>query len=137
VSTFGKLANQGPLAQAGDVFSLGVELMDFMKRNGLQKDALPAFWYDNSRDPTLVSLVSLYYYPFVLISDDMPIPQAHLRVVLGALRPEHVVLLCVDPACGGSGGALRSAGYDPVLVADERLQAGSKFVWVVVYRVAA
>jgi hypothetical protein len=37
---------------------------------------------------------------------------------------------------GGSGDALRGAGYDPLLVAEERLQAGSKFVWVEAFRVA-
>jgi hypothetical protein len=137
VSTHGKLANRGTLTEAGDVFSLGVKLVHFMEHHGLQDRALPAIWYDYSRDPTVISLVSLYFYPFVLISDDMPIPQAHLRAVLGALRPEHVVLLCVDARCGGSGAALRLAGYDPVLVAEEQLRAGSKSVWVEAYRVVA
>jgi hypothetical protein len=137
VSTNGKLANQGLLAQAGDVFSIGVELEDFMERNGLQEGALPAFWFDYSRDQTLISLSSLYYYGYTLVSDKMPIPDQDLRARLDLLRATVVVLLCSDPACGGGGAALRHAGYDPVLVADERLHAGSKSVWVEAYRISA
>jgi hypothetical protein len=137
VVTHGTMANQGLLAEAGDVFSVGVELMDFMERNGLQEGALPAFWYDYSQDPSMNALVALYYYGYTLVADEMPISQSELRAKLGALRPEHVVLLCVDPTCGGSGAALQSAGYDPVLIAEERLHAGSKSVWVEAYRVVA
>ena len=64
----------------------------------------------------------------------MPIPDPDLRARLDAFGADHVVLLCVDPACGGGGAALRHAGYDPVLVAADRLDAGSKSVWVEAYR---
>jgi hypothetical protein len=137
VSTHGLMANEGLLAEAGDVFSIGVQLMDFMERNGLQEGALPAFWYDYSRDPSLISLSSLYYYGFTLVSDEMPIPDSELRARLGALGAKLVVLLCVDPACGGGGAELRHAGYDPVLAAAGRLHAGSKSVWVEAYRLGA
>ena len=87
--------------------------MDFMERNGLQEGALPAFWYDQSRDVSLISLHSLYYYGYTLVSDEMPIPDAELRARLDALGAKHVVLLCADPACGGGGAALRHARVRP------------------------
>jgi hypothetical protein len=137
VTTHLQMANQGQLAEAGDVFSIGVQLMDFMERNGLQEGALPAFWYDYSRDPSLTALSSLYFYGFTLVSREMPIPDSELRSRLDALAANHVVLLCADPACGGGGAGLRHAGYDSVLVATRRLDAGSKSVWVQAYRLGA
>ena len=133
-TTYLRMTNSGVRADPGDVFSLGVQLMDFMERNGLQDGALPGFWYDYSRDPSLRSLQSLYFFAYTLISETMPIPDAELRAHLDVLRAESVVLLCSDSACGGGGEALRRAGFNPVLVAAERLHAGSKSVWVEAYR---
>ena len=136
-TTYLKMTNAGLPEDAGDVFSIGVQLMDFMERNGLQEGALPDFWYNQKRDPSLISLQSLYYYGFTLVSGEMPIPDAELRTRLDALGAKLVVLLCSDSACGGGGAALSRAGYDPVLAAAGRLHAGSKSVWVEAYRLGA
>jgi hypothetical protein len=137
VTTVRYMANQAVLAEAPDVFSLGVQLMDFMGRNGLEEGALPAFWYDQSQDPALMSMQSLYYYGYTLVSPKMPIPDSELRTRLDALGAKLVVLLCADPTCGGGGAALRRAGYDPALAAAGRVHAGSKSVWVEAYRLGA
>jgi hypothetical protein len=133
LSTHWKMANQGPLASAGDVFSIGVDLMDFMKSNGLEKGPPPAFWFDQSRDASLLSLQSLYF-PFTVVSSEMSMPTPKLRARLEELSATRVVLLCADPACGRGGEALKNAGYEPVLVAAQRLDSGSKSVWVEAYR---
>jgi hypothetical protein len=119
-------------AKAADVFSIGLQLMDFMKTNDLENGVLPAFWYDE-QDTSLISLHSLYNR-FELVSGDMPIPDAELRAGLEKFQARRVVLLCSDPACDGGGAALHHAGYDSVLVAAQRLQSGSKSVWVEAYR---
>jgi hypothetical protein len=140
LTTHGSMANHNNLlAEAGDVFSVGVELMDFMERNGLQdrEGALPAFWYDLSTDPTFISLNSLYYYGYSLVSDKMSMPDPELRARLDALQAKVVVFLCADPGCGEDGARLRHAGYDPVLAAAGRLHSGSKSVWVEAYRLDA
>ena len=136
-STVRTMSNQGVLADGDAVFSMGVQLIDFMERNGLQEGALPAFWYDASADVSLTSLHSLYFYGYTLVSGEMPIPDDDLRARLEALGADHVVLLCVDPVCGGGGAALRDAGYDTELVASDRLHAGSKSVWVEAYLLGA
>jgi hypothetical protein len=134
VSTRGYMANQGLMAEADEVFSIGVQLIDFMERNGLQEGALPAFWFDYSQEPSLISYSSLYFYGYTLVSDKMPIPDRELRARLEALGATLVVLLCADPTCGGGGAALRHAGYDSALVAAQRLDAGAKSVWIEAYR---
>jgi hypothetical protein len=134
LSTQLKMAKQGPQGSAGDVLSIGVQLMDFMERNGLEEDTLPAFWYDQSRDSSLRGLQSLYYYGYTLVSEKMPLPEPELRSRLESMRARHVVLLCSDPTCGGGGEALHHAGYKPMLVAAARLESGSKAVWVEAYR---
>jgi hypothetical protein len=133
-TTQSKTANPELLADADEVFAIGIQLIDFMQRNGLEQDDLPAFWYDASRDASLISLQSLYFYGFTLVSTEMPIPDSVLRMRLEALRAKHIALLCAEPTCGGASAALRHAGYDAVPVAAQRLGAGSKSVWVEAYQ---
>ena len=137
VSTYGKMANHGLLADAGDVFSIGAQLMDFMERNGLHDGDLPAFWYDETRDSSYRALSSLYYLSYTLVSNRMPIPVPDLRARLDSMGATLVVLLCADQVCGGAGVTMRQAGYEPVPGAAGRLHSGSKSVWVEAYRLGA
>jgi hypothetical protein len=52
-----------PLADADETFSLGGQLIAFMRREHLQ-ESLPMFWYDPAADPALTGLQSLYFYGY-------------------------------------------------------------------------
>ena len=108
------------LADATDVFSMGMQLEDFMHENGLE-DALPAFWFDESADPALTGIQSLYYYLYTLLGREMPKIDDAFRSSMESREPEHVVLLCVEPTCGEGANAMRRAGYHPHEVASTKL----------------
>ena len=131
-TTHGKFESRGSLAEADDVFSIGVQLMDFMRRNGLQ-ESLPAFWYDASAEPALTGLQSLYYYGFSYLNTRMPVIDDAFRWLMSSREPTHVVLLCTEPTCANGANAIRRAGYRLTPVAATKLSSGSKSIWVQSY----
>jgi hypothetical protein len=120
------------LADADDVFRVGVQLMQFMKANGLEA-SLPAFWFDESADRTQTGLASLYLYYFTTLSREMPDVDGGFRNLIGERRPQHLVLLCVDPTCEDAPAALARAGYRGRQVAATELTSGPRRYWVKAY----
>ena len=121
------------LADADDLFAVGVQLMSFLQRSGTQ-EALPAFWYDVSASPALTSLQSLYFYAYTYLGLEMPTIDEAFRERIRQLRPQRVVFLCMEPTCRNAAAAMWSAGYHVSPTAQTRLHAGSTSVWA---RVAA
>jgi hypothetical protein len=124
--------HNSPLAVADDTFAIGVQLIEFMKRSGLQ-ESLPSFWYDQTAAVELVSLQSLYYYGFTFLNLKLPVLDAEFRNRMASLSPHHVILLCTEPTCRRGGQAMRRAGYGVRQVAATRLRSGSESVWVQAY----
>ena len=120
------------LADAPDVFSIGMQLQDFMHANGLE-GSLPAFWYDQSADPALTGIQSLYYYLYTSLGLEMPKIDEAFATLMESREPEHVVLLCVEPTCSDGAEAMLQAGYHPREVASAKLSSRSKSVWVQAY----
>jgi hypothetical protein len=120
------------LADARDVFSIGMQFEEFMHAKGLE-ESLPAFWYDESADPALTGIQSLYYYAYTFLSREMPKIDEAFRTFMESREPEHVVLLCVEPTCSDGANVMRRAGYHPHEVASAKLSSGSKSIWVQAY----
>ncbi len=134
-TTYGDFeTHNSSLADADDVFALGVQLMEFMRRRGLQ-DSLPGFWYDASEDTALTSLQSLYYWGFTWMGLRMPEIDKLFRSRMLHARPKHLILLCDDPTCRHAPEVLRRAGYRIRLEAARRLHSGARSVWVQAYAV--
>jgi hypothetical protein len=121
------------LADADDVFAIGVQLMDFMQRNGLEGSPPPAFWFDESADPALTGLQSLYYYSYTFLSREMPNIDDGFRTLVESRGPRQIVLLCTEPTCSGGARAMRRAGYQIEPLAATKLSSGAKSIWVRAY----
>jgi hypothetical protein len=133
VPAYGSLSTYpSDLADADDVFAVGMQLISFLQRSGAL-DSIPAFWYTASADAALSSLQSLYFYAYTYVGLEMPRIDEAFRMRVRELRPQRMVLLCTEPTCGNAAAALRSAGYDVNLTAKTRLHAGRTSVWVQVY----
>jgi hypothetical protein len=120
------------LADADDVFAVGVQLMSFLQRSGAH-ESLPSFWYAASADPVLTSLQSLYFYEYTSLGRDMPKIDQAFRERVRQLRPQRVVLLCMKPTCRNAADAMWSAGYHVSPTAGTRLHAGNTSVWARLY----
>jgi hypothetical protein len=120
------------LADADETFAIGQQLVQFMRRGGLQ-DSLPGFWYDASADPALTGLQSLYYWQYTYLNLQMPVIDESFRQRMEQLRPKHVILLCTEPTCRSGAAAMRRVGYRIRREAAARLHSGSKSVWVRAY----
>jgi hypothetical protein len=132
-TTHSQLATgESSLADADDVFRIGLQLMDFMHANGL-KESPPALWYDQSADPAQTGLVSLYFYSFTYLSREMPEIDDGFRNLIEARKPRHVVLLCVEPTCANAPTAMRRSGYRPREITAKKLASGSRAYWVRAY----
>jgi hypothetical protein len=123
------------LAEADDVFAIGVQLMDFMQRNGLEGSQPPAFWFDGSADPALTGLQSLYYYGYTFLNLQMPHIDSGFRTLMESRGPRQIVLLCTEPTCSGGGRAMRRAGYRIESLAATKLSSGAKSIWVRAYAI--
>jgi hypothetical protein len=133
-TTHGQFETSGSsLADADDVFAMGVQLMDFMQRSGLEGSPPPAFWFDESADPALTGLQSLYYYSYTFLSREMPEIDDGFRTLVESRGPRQIVLLCTEPTCGGGARAMRRAGYRIEPLAATKLSSGSKSIWVRAY----
>jgi len=126
--------HNSPLANADETFSIGVQLMTFMKRNGFQA-SLPAFWYDASADTALTSLQSLYFWGFTWVGLDMPVIDKGVRARMSGMEGRNLILLCTESTCRHAPAALHRAGYQIRREAAERLHSGAKSVWVQAYLV--
>jgi hypothetical protein len=124
------------LADADEVFAVGVQLIDFMRRDGLQ-DSLPGFWYDASADTALTGIQSLYFWGFTWMGLKMPIIDKAFRSQMMHSRPKHLILLCTEPTCRHAPEAVQRAGYRVRRGAARRLHSGAKSIWVRAYVVSA
>jgi hypothetical protein len=121
--------SRGTYAQRRAVLSVALQLVDFMRSNGLQRGA-PAFWYDPSRDPNLNGIQSTYLWGDTWVGLNMPTIDRPMRALLEARRPHFIVLLCQTRSCRAGPAALRRAGYAPRPVAERLLSSGTERVWV-------
>lgn len=136
-TTYGDFeTHNSSLADADEVFAIGMQLIDFMRRGRFQ-DTLPGFWYDAAADPALTGIQSLYYWGFTWMSLKMPVVDEQFRFHMMHARPKHLILLCTEPTCRHAPAALRRAGYRVIREAAARLHAGAKSIWVRAYRVSA
>ena len=103
-----------------------------MHANDLE-ETLPAFWFDESADPSQTGLASLYYYGFSYLSREMPKIDDGFRNIIESREPRHVVFLCIEPTCRDGAKAMRRAGYRIRKVAATKLSSGSKVLWVEAY----
>ena len=123
------------LADADDVFAIGIELMDFVQRRDLEGSAPPAFWFDQTADPALTGLQSLYYYSYTFLSREMPEIDDGFRTLMESRGPRDIVFLCTEPTCDNAARAMRRAGYRIEPVAAKKLSSGSKSIWVQAYAI--
>lgn len=132
-TTHGTFETHGSaLENADDVFSIGAKLIDFMHANGLE-DSVPGFWFDESTDPAMTGLQSLYFYAFTYLNTQMPNIDSYFRSAMESREPRNVVLLCIEPTCEGGPNAMRRAGYEFHPVAESKLSSRSKSIWVKAY----
>ncbi len=122
------------VASAEDTFRVGMELVDFLDRNGLE-ESLPAFWYDDAQHPELAGIQSLYFFEYSYLNRRMPRIDDEFRSHMEQRQPNHVVLLCSEPTCHHGWTAMREAGYHPRVVASTHLTSGATSVWVEAYAV--
>jgi hypothetical protein len=95
------------------------QLIDFMRRSGLQNTSVPpaGFW-ENSTDYNLVinSVQSAYYYGWTADGLDLPRIDASMRQLITARQTHTLVLLCTSSTeCNRGEVALQKAGYKPRL----------------------
>ena len=120
------------LADADDVFTMGIDLERFMKANDLE-ETLPALWFDESGDPSQTGLASLYFYGYSLLGFDMPKIDDVFKAIIENREPRNVVFLCVEPTCRDGASAMRRAGYRIRKVAATTLSSGPRVLWVEAY----
>ena len=120
---------RGSYTENSHVLSVAMQLIDFMRANGLQNGA-PAFWYNPGEDENLNGIQSTYLWGITWVGLDMPKIDDGMRGLLNARRPEHIVLLCKNHGCRGGPAALQAAGYKPSQVAEGLLTSGPERVWV-------
>ena len=120
----------------GDVYRLGLKLIDYLRASGVQEDGKrPFFWYrgyDHGVANFRVGLQSLYFYAGTFIGTRMPLINQELRYRMKYFVPAnaHLVLLCEEQACAGAPLALKRAGYRFASRSERLLSAGREHVWV-------
>jgi hypothetical protein len=122
------------LADADDVFSIGVQLMRFMQDHGLEKSR-PSFWFNGAEDPAYTGIQSLYFSAFMYLNTVMPRVDERFRSLMESREPRHVVLLCAERTCRHGADAMRRAGYRLEHAGAARLSSGPKSVRVEAYAV--
>lgn len=120
------------LADADDTFAIGAQLMSFTERHELET-SLPGMWYEATADSALIGLQSLYFFAYSYLNLKMPEIDEDFRQRTEIIAPKNVVLLCTEPTCRQGPHAMRRAGYRIRRIAAERLDAGSKSIWVQAY----
>jgi hypothetical protein len=83
--------------------------------------------------PPRVTICSGRLYAYTYLGLEMPTIDEAFRVRVRQLRPQRVVLLCMEPTCRNAGAALENAGYHVNVTAQTRLHAGGTSVWARVY----
>ena len=112
------------------VLSVALQLIDFMRANGLQNGGVPAFWYNPSEDENLNGIQSTYLWGDTWVGLDMPRINRSMRTLLAQRQPQRIVLLCKTHACRGGPAALRAAGYSLRQFSQRLLSSGLERVWV-------
>jgi hypothetical protein len=120
----------------GDVYGLGMKLIDYLRATRVQPNGKkPFFWYRGYEHGVAnfrVGLQSLYFYAGTFIGTRMPQVDRELRYRMKHFVPAnaHLVLLCEEKACSGAPLALRRAGYRFASRSERLLRVGREHVWV-------
>ncbi len=115
--------------------AMAVQLIDFMRANGLQTEPAPAFWYDGIANPPLNGIQSTYLWGITWVGRQMPRVVPAVRKNLTNRRPPNIVFLCDQPSCSGAAQALETAGYHLTPKAQTVLRSGGEHYWVRAYRI--
>jgi hypothetical protein len=120
---------RGTFTRHRDVQTVAFQLIDFMRKNGLQKVPFQ-FWYAPNEDIALNGIQSTYLWGITWVGLEMPKVDKPMRQLLAQRKPSALVLLCKQSACHGAPAALAAAGYPNVPLASGVLAAGSERVYV-------
>jgi len=115
--------------------AMAMQLIGFMRANGLQTEPPPAFWYDGYKYPALNGIQSTYLWGITWIGREMPHVGRGVQKALRERRPPDVVLLCGSYECSGGPQALENAGYRLVPRASTTLHSHGERFWVRAYEI--
>jgi hypothetical protein len=122
-------------AVRGATLNLAVDLIDYLRRSGVQSQGAPSFWYDIAASPIPNALNSLYLWQYTWIGLEMPKVDDTVRANLLRQHPDHLVILCVkEPLCAAGAAALPQLGVRASARKRTVLRSGSYHVIVDVYR---
>jgi hypothetical protein len=122
----------------GDVYDLGMKLIDYLRTTGVQGEQPGKgpffFWYrgyDHGVANLRVGMQSLYFYANTYLGTSMPRIDAQLRSRMKAVPAGgRIVLLCADRGCANAPAALERAGYRVSPWRQHVLVAGRERLWV-------
>jgi hypothetical protein len=119
---------------SGDVYTVGLQLVRFLRDGGFQRQT-PYFWYRDADGFAFRDVQSLYFFSYTYLGVSMPRIDADFRLRERLYAPRTIVLLCAKYACHDGLHALRKHGYRFDEAASRRLASGQVAIWARVFRV--
>lgn len=116
--------------QRRTALTMAMQLISFMRTNGLQTEPPSQFWYDGYTYPALNGIQSTYLWGLTWIGRNMPVLGPSARHKLDNQKPPNVVLLCGKPGCSGGPAVLAHAGYRLVPKAATVIHSRGERFWV-------
>lgn len=115
--------------------AMAMQLISFMRANGLQTEPPSQFWYDGHTYPALDGIQSTYLWGLTWIGRKMPVLGPSARHKLDNQKPPNVVLLCGKPGCSGGPAVLEHADYRLVPKAATVIHSRGERFWVRAYEI--